>query len=258
MRVFAWGGVSAIAVIATTGAQAAVIFDRFRVGSYVGIDYQPAAGDLDEIWSLGSGHNASSASFTDTDGSRYVAGSARVDVNVADPANATFSLRSDVSAVQNFPSIRHQSIIETQAAFVYYFTLDQNSVFSFSGMLNQDFEGGFITTTARYVIDGTLSGNRNHSYEHPTDAIVLRPDSYSFLVLLNSYTYNYVGANGISAVGAFNISPYAGHVPGPGSVPEPASWALMVGGFGLVGGTLRRRRLAAASGLAGGTVIAAD
>ncbi len=28
----------------------------------------------------------------------------------------------------------------------------------------------------------------------------------------------------------------------PGAVPEPASWALMIGGFGMVGGTLRRRR----------------
>ena len=29
-----------------------------------------------------------------------------------------------------------------------------------------------------------------------------------------------------------------------GGVPEPASWAMMLGGFGLVGGTMRRRRLA--------------
>ncbi|HPU15931.1 MAG TPA: PEPxxWA-CTERM sorting domain-containing protein [Polymorphobacter sp.] len=28
----------------------------------------------------------------------------------------------------------------------------------------------------------------------------------------------------------------------PGAVPEPASWALMIGGFGLVGSALRRRR----------------
>jgi hypothetical protein len=27
-------------------------------------------------------------------------------------------------------------------------------------------------------------------------------------------------------------------------VPEPASWALMLGGFGLVGGAMRRRRVA--------------
>ena len=32
-----------------------------------------------------------------------------------------------------------------------------------------------------------------------------------------------------------------------GAVPEPASWALMIGGFGLVGATLRRRRTAAAT-----------
>ena len=29
---------------------------------------------------------------------------------------------------------------------------------------------------------------------------------------------------------------------GPGGVPEPASWALMLGGFGLLGGAVRRRR----------------
>jgi hypothetical protein len=28
----------------------------------------------------------------------------------------------------------------------------------------------------------------------------------------------------------------------PPSVPEPASWAMMVGGFGLLGAAIRRRR----------------
>lgn len=32
----------------------------------------------------------------------------------------------------------------------------------------------------------------------------------------------------------------------PGAVPEPATWALMIGGFGAVGSALRRRRLAVA------------
>lgn len=36
-------------------------------------------------------------------------------------------------------------------------------------------------------------------------------------------------------------------VPGaPGAVPEPASWAMLIAGFGLVGATLRRRRALAA------------
>jgi hypothetical protein len=34
--------------------------------------------------------------------------------------------------------------------------------------------------------------------------------------------------------------------PGVGGVPEPAAWAFMIGGFGLVGAASRRRRLAVA------------
>jgi hypothetical protein len=30
--------------------------------------------------------------------------------------------------------------------------------------------------------------------------------------------------------------------PSVDAVPEPATWAMMIGGFGLVGGALRRRR----------------
>ena len=33
-----------------------------------------------------------------------------------------------------------------------------------------------------------------------------------------------------------------GEVQASGAVPEPAAWAMMVGGFGLVGGAMRRRR----------------
>jgi len=40
--------------------------------------------------------------------------------------------------------------------------------------------------------------------------------------------------------------PFIGQFDGPGvaSVPEPASWALMIGGFGFIGGSLRVRRMA--------------
>jgi len=31
-------------------------------------------------------------------------------------------------------------------------------------------------------------------------------------------------------------------VPGDGSVPEPATWAMMAGGFGAAGAALRRQR----------------
>jgi len=41
-----------------------------------------------------------------------------------------------------------------------------------------------------------------------------------------------------------NTGAFLVNVSGPGGVPEPATWAMMIAGFGLAGATLRRRRLA--------------
>ncbi len=43
--------------------------------------------------------------------------------------------------------------------------------------------------------------------------------------------------------GAFHATTASIYAEFSGSVPEPASWAMMLAGFGLVGGTLRRRRV---------------
>ncbi|MGI4878276.1 MAG: SGNH/GDSL hydrolase family protein [Janthinobacterium lividum] len=42
------------------------------------------------------------------------------------------------------------------------------------------------------------------------------------------------------------LARYVGELIGIGSVPEPSSWALMIGGFGLIGATMRRSRAIAA------------
>src|SRR5688572_28826003 len=54
-------------------------------------------------------------------------------------------------------------------------------------------------------------------------------------------------------IGAFNVSLNQGQeyiafltVADIGAVPEPATWALMIGGFGMAGAMLRRRRMALA------------
>ncbi len=41
----------------------------------------------------------------------------------------------------------------------------------------------------------------------------------------------------VPAVNAFETANFAA-----GAVPEPAAWAMMIGGFGMVGGAMRRRR----------------
>ena len=70
-------------------------------------------------------------------------------------------------------------------------------------------------------------------------------------------SFNYVDYNDglqgslsrtLDSGGFFNDIWYVrNHVTAGGVVPEPASWALMLGGFGLVGGAMRSRRKAAVS-----------
>ena len=59
------------------------------------------------------------------------------------------------------------------------------------------------------------------------------------------YQYGYADLAGATLYGLrYQTTPRADV--GIAAVPEPATWALMIGGFGLVGGALRRKRLALA------------
>lgn len=59
--------------------------------------------------------------------------------------------------------------------------------------------------------------------------------------------FSYTAAPGDSAYGSFyyhghNFGLFDEHVSSTGLVPEPASWSMMLGGFGLIGGALRGHR----------------
>ena len=67
------------------------------------------------------------------------------------------------------------------------------------------------------------------------------------------YAFSFTALGSATAISFSADSPFTGYGPVidgvsvslvslPGGVPEPASWALMIGGFGLAGAALRRRR----------------
>ena len=69
-----------------------------------------------------------------------------------------------------------------------------------------------------------------------------------------TYSYSFVANNsgtfqlGFQTLSADNIGPVLDNVlvSQAGGVPEPATWALLIAGFGMVGATMRRRRAIAA------------
>jgi len=62
---------------------------------------------------------------------------------------------------------------------------------------------------------------------------------------LDSFTLKYLASSNAVLYHTGSPPPPPPPPPPPG-VPEPATWALMIGGFGMVGTTLRRRRSAVA------------
>ncbi|WP_310473993.1 PEPxxWA-CTERM sorting domain-containing protein [Sandarakinorhabdus sp.] len=103
------------------------------------------------------------------------------------------------------------------------------------------------------------NGNRLTHSEYPTNSDfhyywflanngntnVLQPGYYGF-TFANPVIKSLVFSNGSIALRNLSWTGPAVGGPGVGGVPEPASWAMLIAGFGLTGATLRRRRAAAA------------
>ncbi|MBO9715199.1 MAG: PEP-CTERM sorting domain-containing protein [Sphingomonas sp.] len=93
---------------------------------------------------------------------------------------------------------------------------------------------------------------------HPGEIFQVRLDanisSYVLTGAAGGYAYGmatadpYFHFSGSSPGYTLTFSPGVSNVPSgfalPGAVPEPATWAMMLGGFALAGGMLRRRRTA--------------
>ncbi|HWI84783.1 MAG TPA: PEPxxWA-CTERM sorting domain-containing protein [Sphingomonas sp.] len=120
--------------------------------------------------------------------------------------------------------------------------------------------GGALTGTSALtfgaVVPGTGFGGSYdvRDYTGSVAPITLGAGTWYFSLGNSITTNNDVGYwdinNGPSSayVGTFDLAGYYGPTGSSaftltgGAVPEPASWAMMVGGFGLIGGAMRARR----------------
>jgi choice-of-anchor C domain-containing protein len=122
---------------------------------------------------------------------------------------------------------------------------DYTVTFDLSG--NPD--GGTGTKLALTTISGSLPQLSTYTVTAANSRANMNWQTYS-------YTFTAFAAQSTLTFASFEYSPYGPaldnvsvlETDGSGAtVPEPATWALMIGGFGLVGATARRRRQAANS-----------
>jgi hypothetical protein len=74
-----------------------------------------------------------------------------------------------------------------------------------------------------------------------TTEIILNPTTASFRGFVSSNSITSLTVTSFNPGGGPTLWPSVDDLQVGGAVPEPASWALMIAGFGLVGGMMRRR-----------------
>ena len=118
------------------------------------------------------------------------------------------------------------------------------SVYAPQNGYNNAGDAGFSGTIAGVTLANYLvSTGPATTWQHfGGNATILAPGLYEVAFVFNTNLFPSKDAD----VDRVYILPGGDGGPGIPVVPEPASWALLIAGFGLVGAALRRRRLALA------------
>lgn len=116
------------------------------------------------------------------------------------------------------------------------------------------YAGSLYTTTSSYVqhfaqdysYDGiTETSNYIYTYHYPAGAPGSLDQNFGPVAAVGGYGYaSWYAYDSSTSTYINNTYAYLGSdaVYSVGAVPEPANWAMMIAGFGLVGTALRRRR----------------
>ena len=124
-----------------------------------------------------------------------------------------------------------------------------------AGTISQQFNtvAGTVYTVSYAYSRNPYNGDEADAYVSAgghTDTLATFNDGHfggGYAMLWNTASFSFVGDGNAATVRLGAITPgnagvFFDNVSVSGAVPEPASWALMIGGFGMAGAMLRRRR----------------
>jgi hypothetical protein len=155
-------------------------------------------------------------------------------------------LGSDVQAENRNASLT--TVLAGVKTFPIFIGADQNETkpwgitFTFDTPFDYDPSLGNLLVDANIVRGPEIPNLPGVYFPTTADAIYADP-AYGRGIAPASATNHYWYNLPVARFSVSDIPPVPGNGPGtalPG-VPEPASWALMIGGFGMVGGAMRRR-----------------
>ena len=112
---------------------------------------------------------------------------------------------------------------------IFHFDIDSAHTNSITQTLGPDGKTVISSSGSLFLLGNIWEENNMH-------ALIGDPTASSLTL-----TFNSTGASDFGASASLSVPPGVADAPPP-AVPEPASWAMMVGGFGLMGGMMRANR----------------
>jgi PEP-CTERM motif len=171
------------------------------------------------------------------------------------PAGFTVSPGAEIITVAGSDYIPCCGVTGTPAELANHFAAFGGDNLPNASTLNQIFsteEGGRYTVSFDFgVLGGGVQTIFATAYADGGNAVLgtlsaTRASDNNLSTTFGRYTFNFIGASSSTRL-SFNLDPATDSVDGildnvSIAVPEPAAWAMMIAGFGLIGAAGRRRR----------------
>jgi hypothetical protein len=249
VRRIACGVVLFTSAAAFTPATATVTF--VQAGAYsqttagIGGPAEIKNGPNDESTGIGDGFFSSHSDSREDAMVSQVLTSAAGAIQFDGPASASFFVRSSsIADSLSAVAVPHGS---ATGRTLYYFSIDTDSTLSFTAFASPDNPGPAANISIDLFSVGTIGMpgtfyQRGYFAGDGTAAYDLAPGFYGFEVGAFSQATSF--GSRVTTGSVANVSLSIDSPPPTSGVPEPGSWAMMVGGFALIGSITRRSKRA--------------